>query len=31
MIESPTDRDMQQDADSFQIEPLFERGLSDAI
>jgi len=31
MIEGPTDRDMQQDADSFQIEPLFERGLSDAI
>ena len=31
MIESPTDRDMEQDADSFQIEPLFERGLSDAI
>ena len=31
MIESPTDRDMKQDADSFQIQPLFERGLSDAI
>jgi aryl-alcohol dehydrogenase-like predicted oxidoreductase len=31
MIESPSDRDMQQDSDSFAIEPLFERGLSDAI
>jgi predicted aldo/keto reductase-like oxidoreductase len=31
MIESPTDRDMQQDSDSFEIEPLFERGLTDSI
>jgi len=31
MIEGPTDQDMQRDSDSFAIEPLFERGLSDAI
>jgi aryl-alcohol dehydrogenase-like predicted oxidoreductase len=31
MIEGPTDREMQQDSESFAIEPLFERGLSDAI
>jgi hypothetical protein len=31
MIESPTDRAMQQDSDSFEIEPLFERGLTDSI
>lgn len=30
-IASPTDREMRQDSDSFAIEPLFERGLSDAI
>ena len=31
MIESPTDREMQRDSDTFAIEALFERGLSDAI
>jgi predicted aldo/keto reductase-like oxidoreductase len=29
--ESPTDGDMKEDAESFAIEPLFERGVSDAI
>jgi len=31
MIESPTDREMQRDSDTFAIEALFERGLRDAI
>ena len=31
MIESPTNREMQRDSDTFAIEALFERGLSDAI
>jgi aryl-alcohol dehydrogenase-like predicted oxidoreductase len=31
ILESPTDRDMQQDSDSFEVEPLFERGLTDSI
>ena len=31
MIESPTDREMQRDSDTFEIEALFERGLRDAI
>lgn len=30
-LESPTDQAMQTDSDSFAIEPLFERGLSDVI
>jgi aryl-alcohol dehydrogenase-like predicted oxidoreductase len=31
MIESPTDREMQRDSDTFAIEALFERGLRDTI
>jgi len=31
ILDRPTDHDMQQDGDAFAIEPLFERGLSDAI
>lgn len=31
MIECPTDQDMQRDSDAFEIEPLFERGLTDSI
>jgi aryl-alcohol dehydrogenase-like predicted oxidoreductase len=31
MIELPSDREMLTDSESFAIEPLFERGISDAI
>jgi aryl-alcohol dehydrogenase-like predicted oxidoreductase len=31
MIELPSDQAMSQDSTSFQIEPLFERGVSDSI